>query len=290
MAEQQMVSSTSDSTSSGTSGDHYVQSWEKTFPWVYYDPSRRAMLCRTCVKHKKNNVFTNSGCCKFQKTTLGRHSKSREHIDAVRKEAASTSSVSLSTMIRQGIELKKEAVVCAMRNVYWIATEEIALLKYQSLNELMKMQGCAVTTELNMAKNAQYSSYQIAEEMLEAISLWIEQTVDTTLSTLQSSPFIGVMVDESTDNTTESTMIVYAKTFCDGEVTNHFLESIRIEEKVTGEHLYKELSSFLETKGITLNKVSGLRTDGARAMTGLQQGLTRYMKKSNPFNVPIHCI
>jgi hypothetical protein len=195
--------------------------------------------------------------------------------------------VRLPILVRQGMELKREAVICVMRNVYWIASEEIALLKYQSMNELVKMQGCDVIRELNMAKNAQYLSHQIAEEMLEAINLCIEETVD---AELHSSPFVGVMVDDSKDIATESNMIAYATTFANGEVTNHFLKLIRIEGQATGEQLYKKFSLFLETKGITLNKVSGLSTDGARAMTGLQQGLTGYMKRSNPFIGPFHCI
>lgn len=40
MVEQQMASITSDNISLGISGKCYVQLWEKTFPWVYYDPSR----------------------------------------------------------------------------------------------------------------------------------------------------------------------------------------------------------------------------------------------------------
>ena len=128
------------------------------------------------------------------------------------------------------------------------------------------MQGCAVIKELNMAKNGKYLIHQTAEEMLEAVSLCIEETVD---ATLRSSPFIGIMV-ESIDIATESSMIVYGKAFCNGEVTGHFLKLIRIEGQATGEHLYKELVSFLESKGIILDKVSGHSTDGARTMMGLQ--------------------
>ena len=287
----QVASSTSaGSTSSGTtSKKRYVKSWERKFPLLYYDPGKKAMLCRSCVKHKMHNTFTNSGCSNFRKTTLDRHTKSNDHIEAIQKDVASSSCTSLPTMIRQGRQLKQEAVISAMRNIYWIATEEIhvALLKYQSLNELVMMQGCAVIKELNFAKNAQYSSHQIAEEMLEAISSCIEESTD---NALRVSPFIGT--DESTDIAIESNMIVYAKTFHNGEVSTHFLKSIRIEGHATGKHLYKELSSFLEDKEITLDKVSGLSTDGARAMTGLQEGLTgyMYMKRANPFIVPIHCI
>ena len=61
--QPQVTSSTSaGSTSSGTtSKKRYVKSWERIFPWVYYDPGKKAMLCCSCVKHKMNNTFTNSG-------------------------------------------------------------------------------------------------------------------------------------------------------------------------------------------------------------------------------------
>ncbi len=85
-------------------------------------------------------------------------------------------------------------------------------------------------------------------------------------------------------------MVVYAKSFFNGEVRTNYLKSIRIQGHATGEHIYEELSTFLTDKGISLNKVSGLSTDGARAMTGLQAGLTGYMKRANPFIVPIHSI
>ena len=78
--QPQVTSSTSaGSTSSGTtSKKRYVKSWERIFPWVYYDPGKKAMLCRSCVKHKMNNTFTNSGYFNFRKTTFDRHTKSMD--------------------------------------------------------------------------------------------------------------------------------------------------------------------------------------------------------------------
>ena len=78
--QPQVTSSTSaGSTSSGTtSKKRYVKSWERIFHWVYYDPGKKAMLCRSCVKHKMNNTFTNSGYFNFRKTTLDRHTKSMD--------------------------------------------------------------------------------------------------------------------------------------------------------------------------------------------------------------------
>ncbi|XP_011403997.1 PREDICTED: SCAN domain-containing protein 3-like [Amphimedon queenslandica] len=232
--EQTSDGAESTSTSSSSSTKRYVKSWERT----------------------------------FRGSTMN---LSHSHIEAIQKEAASTSCPSLPAMVRQRMELKKEAIISAMRNIYWIATEEVALLKYESLNELVQIRGCAALKELFVTKNAQYSSHQIAEEMLEAISSCIEESTDLSL---QASPFIGVMVDECTDIATVSNPIVYAKTFKDGDVHTNFLKCMQMEED----------------KAITLEKVLGLSTDGARAMTGLREGLTGYMKRANPYIVPIHCI
>lgn len=62
--------------------------------------------------------------------------------------------------------------------------------------------------DINVGQNAQYSAYHIVEEMQEAISSCIEEVID---KELQDSPFIGILIDESTDITTHKNLIVYAQ-------------------------------------------------------------------------------
>lgn len=100
------------------------------------------------------------------------------------------------------------AITTAMKNVYWLAKEEVATLKYSSLNVLLLEQGCQSMKDINVGQNAQYSAYHIVEEMQEAISSCIEEVID---KELQDSPFIGILIDESTDITTHKNLIVYAQ-------------------------------------------------------------------------------
>ena len=56
------------------------------------------------------------------------------------------------------------AATTAMRKVYWLAKEKIATIKYYCL---LVLQNCLSMNDINVGRNAQYSSNHIAEEMQE---------------------------------------------------------------------------------------------------------------------------
>ena len=80
----------------------------------------------------------------------------------------------------------------------WPYKEEIAhTTKFNSLKDLAIRLGCDYLRELVCGKkNAQYSSEQIVAELLQCLSLVIEEQI---LSDLQSSDLFSLMTDESTD-------------------------------------------------------------------------------------------
>lgn len=78
------------------------------------------------------------------------------------------------------------------------------LYKYSSLNSLTKLQECAAMQDLSVAKNAQYTSYHIAEEIQEPISHCIADNVDHLLS---ESLLVGLLLDESTDIASSKNLI-----------------------------------------------------------------------------------
>ena len=83
----------------------------------------------------------------------------------------------ITTVVAHATAKAEAALTAASRNVYWLAKEEIATYKYSSLNYLTKLQGCAPMQGLGVAKNAQYTSYHIAEEMQEAITCCIKEDI-----------------------------------------------------------------------------------------------------------------
>ena len=68
-------------------------------------------------------------------------------------------------------------VTCAMRNVYWLASEDIASLKYNSLNDLVTLQGCSTVKDLYVSENAKYTHHQIVEEMQQCVADCIKEKI-----------------------------------------------------------------------------------------------------------------
>ena len=68
--------------------------------------------------------------------------------------------------------------------------------KYASLLELLEKQGCTDVKNLNVAKNATYSSHPIAEELQQAVADTIMSDV---IADLKDSLCLAILTDESTD-------------------------------------------------------------------------------------------
>ena len=93
--------------------------------------------------------------------------------------------------------VQRKALVGALNLMYWLAKQEVAhTTTFNSLKDLAIQLGCDYLHELSLGRNAQYSSEQIISELLQCLSLVIEEHI---LSDLQSSDFFALMTDESTD-------------------------------------------------------------------------------------------
>ena len=83
--------------------------------------------------------------------------------------------------------VQRKASIGALNLMYWLAKQEVAhTTKFNSLKDLAIQLGCDYLRELSLGRNAQYSSEQIISELLQCLSLVIEEQI---LSDLQSSDF-----------------------------------------------------------------------------------------------------
>ena len=79
-------------------------------------------------------------------------------------------------------------MVGALKAVYWLAKEEIAhTTKYASLIDLAKSLGCDYLKELNVGRNATYTSEMIIAEFLKCLPSVIEERLS---SSIKTSPYI----------------------------------------------------------------------------------------------------
>ena len=81
--------------------------------------------------------------------------------------------------------------------MYWLAKEEIAhTTKFASLMDLSIMLGSDYLKELNLGRNAHYTSEQTIRELLQCLPSVVEEQI---LEDIRSSDFFALMTDESTD-------------------------------------------------------------------------------------------
>ena len=68
------------------------------------------------------------------------------------------------------------------------------MYKYESLNQLVEIQGCTVLSNVRVAKNAKYTHSSIVHEFQECI---VEIINGHIVKELNKSPFNGIIIDEA---------------------------------------------------------------------------------------------
>ena len=74
-----------------------------------------------------------------------------------------------------------------------------------------------------------------------------------------------------------------------GGWASHFLAVKRLDEGATSEKIYDAVLEVLARKGIPVDSLIALGTDGASVMTGVKNGLVTKYKQQNPFLLTQHC-
>ncbi|XP_045216125.2 zinc finger protein 862-like [Mercenaria mercenaria] len=123
---------------------------------------------------------------------------------------------------------------------------------------------------------------------LKSISSAIRKSV---LESIDRSPFVSILCDESTDIGVKKKLSVYARvvnpeTF---QAATLYICNKEIDSG-TGKGIYDALNNAEEVKGIPREKIMGLGSYGAKVMTGMGQGLTGYITRDNPMMLNYHCI
>ena len=99
----------------------FQKTWLGDHTWLRHE--KEAMFCYFCRKSKKTNPFASAeGCTNFRTSTLHRHKDCKEHEDAVREEAMRDT---FSKTQRRLFRAESQAILTAMRAVYWLAKEDI---------------------------------------------------------------------------------------------------------------------------------------------------------------------
>ena len=120
----------------------------------------------------------------------------------------------------------EKAVIVALKTVYWITKEQIAIHKYGSLVDFLKHFVTPNISSLVHAGNASYTSDTASVEFLEALSDVISKDV---IERLQKSPVISLLADESTDCMVLKKPVLYARVIDESFTpSTHFLANVQV--------------------------------------------------------------
>ncbi|XP_067950419.1 general transcription factor II-I repeat domain-containing protein 2A-like [Watersipora subatra] len=143
------------------------------------------------------------------------------------------------------------------------------------------------------------------KEALESISLsrhteirrieTLSKDIERKLKEVESNfIYFSIALDESTDNSDIAQLAIMVRGIDDQfSITEDFLTMSSLHGTTTGQDTFDNLLKELEDFNLPLEKLSGICTDGAPAMTGEHTGLIGLLMKSRVWNVPpivYHCI
>ena len=160
------------------------------------------MLCTLCRKHSRRPkksvvgraVWTDILCCSITRQALVKHSQSESHVDAVKLEAALSSS-----RVDSGIEMafqcvvsaERKALIGALKCMYFLNKREMAhTTNFLPLRELGKSLGATYLQDLRQGGNAQYTSERFKQELVQVLAETVAKPIQ---EHIRSSPFFFSM-------------------------------------------------------------------------------------------------
>ena len=122
--------------------------------------------------------------------------------------------------------------------------------------------------------------------MQQSIYTVLQKEVDTLV---QGSPFVSLLIDESTDISTTENLIIYIKLLNNFNPETHLLGNVHIPngQATTVTQIVKDI---LASRHVDEKKVVGFGSDGASVMTDENNSMAARLKRVNPFLISIHCM
>ncbi|XP_072390800.1 protein FAM200C-like [Diabrotica undecimpunctata] len=110
------------------------------------------------------------------------------------------------------------------------------------------------------------------------------------LQKLKGSPFFSLQCDETTDISKHAQLLFYCRFIDRKRFLEEILFSTSLETTTKAIDIFSALEDFLVINELPWEKVIGICTDGAQAMTGCRSGFMELAKKKNPGIIGSHCI
>ena len=197
----------------------------------------------------------------------------------------------MDSACQAALSKSEAAVTSAMVSVYFAAKQNLPNIIVPSLNELCIKQGATQLNDLTIDKHTTYQHNTSIGDFQQSIADVLRAEL---LSKINKSGKFSIMLDESTDISVHQNLIVYIRlleTDCVGTVEPHtYFLGISDFHRANAECIYGKVVDMLAQKGIKIDGLCGVSTDGAAVMVGNKSGVVKRLKESVQGVLSTHCI
>ncbi|CAI7854989.1 unnamed protein product [Closterium sp. NIES-54] len=263
----------------------YDTRWSGQFSWLVFGKTKNEfpyVNCSVCMAYGKENTRYarqgDDGGRDMQTQAFRAH----EHTDA--HKAAVDQQLKIARGIREGqqvisnfinLDVEGRRAVRLLRSVVFLCKCDAPISMYPRLMRHLAEQD---TPDIPR----QYGF----QEMVHCLSTYL---TNAQMDHINSSPFLGLQCDESTDRTRGKHMIVYLTFIMDRRVVTEFFTLLTVE-KCDAASLFEVLMNHLRSAGVDVSKLVGISTDGASVMTGKDNGLVARIREHAAHLFSCHCI
>ncbi|XP_062594196.1 zinc finger MYM-type protein 1-like [Saccostrea cucullata] len=145
-----------------------------------------------------------------------------------------------------------------------------------------------LSDHLAFSTGVKYTSPDVQNEI---IKICADQILKKLKDCYQKAPFFAILADETQDRSTKvqfSVCIRYVHAENNAEIKEIFLGFLHAKH-TTGAYIAEILLDFMQTHGLSLEKLRAQGYDGASNMSGKHNGVQAIVRRSAPDALYVHC-
>ena len=194
------------------------------YPWLHYDAQTQTASCiqPKCTQyyHLPEETNRSTWTYRFEKRLFDKHEKTKNHFT----KAIAVTEKGQKTLVLPRLEdtISDDALWLRIQGVWWLAKENMPIHKF---NSYLKLQ----LARQNQPPPKSYKNDKSAWEIMTIIGSYFRRLLK---GRIHKSPFYGIMVDETTDNSTTQRLIIYIK-FLDVDIDGGFFQCVEYLDLVS---------------------------------------------------------